>query len=160
VGLRTLLKDLLGDGLVAQELLAARKVGFGVGQVRAREREVGTGLVDRVLERPLVDGEQEVALLDDLAVVEVHAIEIAGDARTHLDGVDRDETANVFVVIDDVALDRGRHRHGRRWRRGLRALALAAGGQHRRENHQDKRGETGFDCHLRYVDCPLRRRTI
>ena len=33
LGLRALLEHLLGDGLVAHELLAAREVGLGIGQV-------------------------------------------------------------------------------------------------------------------------------
>ena len=126
--------------LSRSELLAAREVGLGEGEVRARQREIGARLVERVLERPLVDGEQQVALLDDLAVVEMHAFEIAGHAGAHLDAIDRDEAADIFVLVDDVALHRLRHRHGRRRRRLLRALAVAAGGEHGSEEHKKEGG--------------------
>ena len=70
LGLRALIEDLLGDGLVAHQLLrrasdrTSVKAEFGL-----RLLQIGAGLVERVLERPLVDGEQQVALLDDLAVL-------------------------------------------------------------------------------------------
>ena len=56
-------------------------------------------LVERVLERPLVDGEQQVALLDDLPVGEMDAVEIARHTRANLDRIHRDETSDIFVVI-------------------------------------------------------------
>ena len=67
------------------------------------------------LERPAVDGEQQVALLDHLPVLEMDRVEIAGDARAHLDGIDRDEAADVLVVIGDQPLHRLGDRHLRRW---------------------------------------------
>jgi len=72
-----LLEDLLADGPIAQQLLAARQVRLGENDVRFRGLEIGAGLVEGVLERPLVDGEQQVALLHDLAVGEVDLIEVA-----------------------------------------------------------------------------------
>ena len=52
--------------------------------------------------------------------------QIAGDTRANLDGIHRDEAADIFVQIDDAALDRLRHRHGG-WRRSsLLLLALTA----------------------------------
>ena len=71
--LRALLEGLIGDGLVAHELLAARVVGFGKGEIGLRLHQIGARLIERVLERPLVDGEQQIALLDDLPVLEMHA---------------------------------------------------------------------------------------
>ena len=66
-------------------------------------------------------------------------VEIAGDAGAHLDRVDRDEAADIFVLVGDAALDRLGDRHGRRRRRAAALrLALAAGRQHRRK--QDKGG--------------------
>ncbi len=66
--------------------------------------EAGARLVERVLERPPVDGEQEVALLHDLAVVEMHLVEIPRYPRTHLDRIDRDKAADILVLVDDAAL--------------------------------------------------------
>ncbi len=89
-----------------------------------RLRQIGARLIERVLERPLVDGEQQIALLDDLAVLEMHLVEIAGDARAHFDRIDRDEAADIFVLVDDGALDR--LGDGDRRRRRRAALLLAA----------------------------------
>ena len=93
-----------------------------------------------VLERPLVDGEQEIALLDHLAVAEMDLVEIARDAGAHLDRIHRDEAADIFVLIGDAALDRLGHRHGRRRRRAAaRRLALAAAGQRPAQAGQGRR---------------------
>ena len=69
-----------------------------------------------------------------MAIVEMHAFEIPRHTRTHLDAVDRDEAADILVVVDNVALDRDRHRHRRRWRGRRSALAVAAGGERRGQN--------------------------
>ena len=83
--LRPLLEDLLADGPVAQELPAARQVGLREYHIGSSRLQIRARLVERVLERPLVDGEQQVALLHDLAVLEMHLVEIAGHPRAHLD---------------------------------------------------------------------------
>src|SRR6185312_17343351 len=111
VGLRALLESLVGDGLVAHELLAAVEVGFRECDVGFRLFQIRARLIDRVLERPLVDGEQEIALPDDLPILEIDAGEIARHARADFDGIDRDEAADIFVVIDDRALGRRRNRY-------------------------------------------------
>ena len=123
IGLRALLEGLLGDGLFLHQLLAAREIGLGEGQIGFRLRQRGARLRDRVLERPLVDREQQVALLDQLAVLEVHAVEIAGHARAHFDQADRGEAADIFVEIENGALGRLGDRHRRRRRTGLLLLA-------------------------------------
>ena len=64
------------------------------------------GLLQRALERPRIDDEQQVALLDGLAVLEVHLGEIARDARAHLDRLDGVEAARVLVPLDDLARQR------------------------------------------------------
>src|SRR5207245_5647105 len=95
-------------------------------------------LGERVLERPAVDGEQEIALVDDLAVLEMHLFEMARDTRAHLDRVDRNEAADIFVVIEDRALDGIGDRHRRRRGRTLcRLLALSAT---RQRGHQNGKG--------------------
>ena len=104
LGLLALIEDLLGDRLVAHQLLAAGEIGFGEGEIGARLREIGAHLVERDLERPVVDGEQEIALLHHLPVGEMNFREIAGDARAHLDGIDGDEAADIFVLVDHRAL--------------------------------------------------------
>ena len=106
VGLRALLEDLFGDGLFLHQLLAAREIGFGESQIGFGLRQIGARLRERVLERPLVDGEQQIALLDDLAVLEMHAFEIAGNPRAHFDQVHSDKAADIFVEVGNGALDR------------------------------------------------------
>ena len=71
LGLRALVVGLLGDGLVVHELLAAREIGLGEGEIGARLREIGAHLVERDLERPVIDDEQKIALLHHLAVGEM-----------------------------------------------------------------------------------------
>ena len=74
VGLRALVVGLLGDGLVVHQLLAACEVGLGEGEIGPRLRQIGAHLVERDLKRPLVDGEQEIALLHHLAVREMNSV--------------------------------------------------------------------------------------
>ena len=96
------------------------------------------GLVERVLERPLVDGEQHIALLDVLAVLEMHLVEIAGHARAYLDRIDRDEAADIFVLVDDGA----RNRLGDRHRAAAAQLAASAPRRNRQaQRPKPPRGE-------------------
>ena len=94
-------------------------------------------LLQRALERPRIDHEQQIALLDALPVLEPHLGEIAGDARTHLHRLDGVETAGVLVPLDDLALNGLAHGHGRRralWLRlRLRRVPLVAPGAQRQE---------------------------
>jgi hypothetical protein len=67
-------------------------------------------------------------------------VEIAGDAGADLDRVHRNETADIFVVVRDLALDRLRHRHLWRRRRSTAGrLTLSAAGQNQREQHKGGR---------------------
>src|SRR6516225_6908467 len=123
--LRALLEDLLADGPIAQQLLSACQVRLGENDVRFRGLEIGAGLVEGVLERPLVDGEQQVTLVHDLAVGEVDLVEVARYARAHLDDVHGDEAADIFVLVHDGALRGPSDRH-LRWRQRRLLLAFAA----------------------------------
>ena len=133
VRLGALIEQLLGDGALAHQRLRALQVGLGEGEIGLRLRQIGAHLIERVLERPAVDGEQQIALLDDLAVLEMDLVEIAGHARADLDRVHRDEAPDILVLIDDGALDRLRHRHGGRRRRGLLLWGFAASRQRERQ---------------------------
>ncbi len=140
--LRALVEGLFGDGLVAHELRGAPEIAFREGEIGARLREIGLGLVEGGLERPLVDGEQKIALLHHLAVGEIHPIEIAGHARADFHRVDRNEAADILVLIDDDAPDRMGDRHGRRRRRAslLPALSAARDGERERKNGEARLG--------------------
>ena len=142
--LRTLLENLLADRPVAHQLLAARQVGLGEEHIGFSQFQICARLVKRILERALVDGEQQIALLDDLAVLEMHLVEVAGDARAHLDRIDRDEAPDILVLVDDGALDGLGDRHLRRWRRGLfLGLAAAEKQRHHADQNYDNRGSEG-----------------
>ena len=142
LGLLALVVGLLGDGLVVHQFLAAREIGLGEGEIGARLREIGAHLVERDLKRPVVDDEQEIALLHHLPVGEMDLGQVSGHARAHLDRVDGDEAADIFVLIDDRALHRLRHRHRRRRRAAgllLAPLTAPGEGQQRRDDQDGSR---------------------
>ena len=103
---------------MSTQLLAARCIGSR--QLRACDctRQLGFGLRQLGAIRTRIDDEQQVALAHRAAFGEVHALDVAGDARPHFDGLDGFEPAGEFVPLRDVALERGRDGHLRR--RGLR----------------------------------------
>ena len=104
---------------------------------RVGEGEIGFGLLERGhrlvaggLERPAVDGEQLVAGVHHLPVAEVDRIEIAGDARAHLDRIDGDEAADVLLLVRHrftLRLSDGDFRRRRGSAFCLRLLFIAAG---------------------------------
>jgi hypothetical protein len=71
------------------------------------------GGVEGRLVRTLVDGEEQVALVDQCAVLEADLVQIAADARTDGDLVDGFEAPDELVVFDDFTDHRlGRRHHG------------------------------------------------
>ena len=130
LGLGALVEGLLGDGAFLDELRTAGEVGLGKGEIGLRLLEIALGLIERGLERPAVDGEQQIALFDHLPVGEMDAVEVAGHPGANFDAVDGDEAADIFVLIDHAALGRGGNGHLRRRRRRLLLRGLAAGHQH------------------------------
>ncbi len=111
-------------------------VEVGVLHLGGGRKQLGLGLLQRALERPRIDGEQQVALLDRLAVLEAHLVEVARDARPDLDGLGGIEAAGVLVPLDDLALRRLGHADDRRRRlnlllRRLRLALIAASRKHR-----------------------------
>ena len=59
---------------------------------------------------PRIDDEQQVSLFDHAAFVEVDRLQVAADARAHLDGLDGLDAARVFVPVRDALRQRMRHR--------------------------------------------------
>jgi hypothetical protein len=113
---------------------------LGENHIGFRQLEIRPRLIEGVLERTFVDGEQEIPLLHDLAVLELHLVEVARHARTHLDRIDRDEPPDIFVLVDDGALDGLGDRYRRRWRGGL-FLGFAAAHKGQRQANQDDRSD-------------------
>ena len=108
--------DLLIFGVGA----VARELRFGLVEQRLIADEIGLGLLQRRLERPRIDHEELVALLDDVAFVEERLLQLAGDLRADRNGGVRLDVADGRDVDRHVLLrDLGRdHR--------LRAAAAAA----------------------------------
>jgi hypothetical protein len=130
-------------------LLRARQVGLRESDIGLRKQKIGARLRQSVLERPAVDGEEQVTLLHDLPVLEMHAVEGAGHAGAHFDRIHRQEAADIFVLLGHRLLDRLGNRHGR-WRRGG-LLLLAAGGQERREQEKWRNKTRWFEKHWRLL---------
>ncbi len=97
--LDALVEGLLRDGGVELQALAARQIGIGEGEIGFGLLERGLRLVECGLERAAVDGEQLIARLHHLSVAEVDRVEVAGDARAHLDRIDGDEAADVLLLV-------------------------------------------------------------
>ena len=92
LGLRALLEGLLRYDIAAEQVLSARQIGFGERQIGLGLGQTGAGLIQRVLERPPIHGEQQVALVDQLAVLEMNLFQIARDPRPHFDAHRRRRT--------------------------------------------------------------------
>src|SRR4029077_15206206 len=143
LGLRALIEGLLRDSAAAHETLPTLQVGLGIGKVGTSLRQVCLRLRQRGFEGSPIDGEQEVALLHQLAVLEVNGVEVARDARTHLDGVDGHEATDVLIVIRYEPL--GGFGHRDLWRRrgpagGARLSRFTAGEAY------DQRQQPGDDA--------------
>ena len=67
------------------------------------------------LVRTLVDGEEQVALVDQRTVLEADLVQIAADPRTDGDLVDGLEAPDEFIVFDDFAHHRLGCRDHRQW---------------------------------------------
>ena len=110
--------------------------------------------VGRRLVGARVDDEEELACLDDLAVLEADLLQIARDPRPDLDLLHGLEPPGELVPLGQPAHQRGRHRHRRSCRRLLcpggtvtavvtaarpasDAIAVAAGGQPEREQREE-----------------------
>jgi hypothetical protein len=110
---------LLCDGAVGVQLLRARKLDIGV---RFRGQRVGflpLRLVEYRMVGSGIDDEQEVALMDHLAVTEIDGLQITADARPNIHRIDGLEMAHEIVPVDDLPFQRfgGNDVDGRRRRR-------------------------------------------
>ena len=125
-----LLRDRVAGGQHLRSVQAARGQRGGA----ARLREVGLGARQLGLVGARIDLEQHVPLAHLFARGEDHALDVAGDARSDLDGVDGLEAADELVPFGDLALLDGGDADGGRRRRhlrlGLRAAAAARDQRH------------------------------
>ena len=102
----------LRDGAGIPELLAAVELALGERDARLRRRDLRLGALDLGRIRRRIDGDQEIALLDQRAFAEMHGLHGAGDARAHFDPLDRLQPAGELVPQCDVALLDHRDRTG------------------------------------------------
>ena len=142
LGRRPGIEFTLSQALVAHQRRGARNVAGGDLELGLRAVNVGLGLLDRERVGARIDDEQEVALLDDLALLEMDGVDEPGNAGADLDGLQRRKAAGIFVPFGDGLLQRARDGDGRG--RGSRAgdrLAVATGQQLGRE--QDRAQNNG-----------------
>ncbi len=79
--------------------------------------------------------------MHELAVLEMDLVEIAGNARSHLDEVEGDEAADIFVVVGDEFLDRLGDRHLGRRRGGRLTGRLLLPARRQRQGQESGRPE-------------------
>ena len=91
----------LGAGLAAQQFLGAVELQLGVGQGGFCGIALGDLLGDRGLVRFGFDGEQDLAFLDRVAIVELARPEEALDPGPQLDLVDRGGTTDELGLVGD-----------------------------------------------------------
>ena len=112
---------LLGREFVAAGATARARVAFGQRHPRRRGLQLGLGLGELDFVGTRIDHEQQIALVDDLAVLEMDLGQDAADLGAQLDPVDRGELPEKAEPDIDIALqwlaDRDRQRRRGRGRR-------------------------------------------
>src|SRR5204862_123974 len=119
----------------------APQVGFSLPQLRGVLLQRGFGLPQRLLVGARIDLEQQIALVDVLALDKVHGEQLAGDLRFDLHDRGRLHSTDGVNLHRSSLLRRSRNADRDRWRpagRGLSLLRAAAG-----EQRQGADGEDG-----------------
>ena len=90
-------------------------IGLGDCKVAARSLCRRSGLIQCGDERPRVDREQQLSLMDDRTVRKMERNDRAGNARAYLDALARFEAARIIVPFLHLTHERAgdRYRHGR-----------------------------------------------
>ena len=131
-------RGLRGEQLLVAGERDARQVDAGVERSHLRLGRPGLRVVG-----PGIDGEQQIALVDLGALLEVDALDVAGNARPDLYLLDRFETRGKFDCLGDRAGHRRGHgdlrraTHAVRWAAG--AVVLLAACHQRHRNQQQHR---------------------
>ena len=124
--------------LLLEQAGVAVELGLGVQELGLDRLELRLRLLQLRLVGVLLEREQQVALLDPLAVLEMDLLEVALDPRHQLHRGDGPRGAGELDMVGDRAHLRRRHRH-RRWRRrhiGIALLVLAGGERQEQEGCQ------------------------
>ena len=112
---------------------------LGLGHLGLSLRQGGLG-------RARIQGEQQLAALDHLAVAEVDGLDIAADAGAHVHALNRFEASGELVPVPHLLLQRHSHRHGRR---ALRGRLYLWGTTIKRTRHHDGYRRNLQPAHLR-----------
>src|SRR5258708_39378501 len=92
------------------------KIALRARTLRFRLREFTLQTVHFRLEGPRIDLKQEVAFANDLAFFEVHTLQVAGNARAHLDRMHGFKAAGELITVADLFADNIRYANfHRRW---------------------------------------------
>ena len=138
-----LVDRLLGCELVALKRLRPRELVVGERHAGGRGLQRRLRLFQPDLVGPRIDDEQQVALVDDLAVLEMDLGQRAADLGPQFDPVDRRELAEKANPGIDVALQGLADRHERGRRRRRRRLVCLAGAQGR---SQARKRPSSYRC--------------
>src|SRR6185369_14258818 len=110
---------------------------------------LGIGSIEFCLIRARVNRDQKIALLDRFALLEMDLVEITADARPDFDGCRRFQPPDVFVPLDDFALDGLDNGHdGRRWR----WLGMFSATREQRADQKDQEREQAVRLHGTSLD--------
>ncbi len=119
----------LRDGALVPQALRPGVLARRVADARLRRHDLRLQALGfrRVGRR--IDGDQQVVALHQRTLGEVHRLHRTGDARAHVDALDRLEAARELVPHRHLGLHQRRHRHRRSGRRGGgRGLGFGARG--------------------------------
>ena len=144
----------LRDVLAPHQRIGALVLDLGVGERGLGRGEIGLRLIGLGLELRLLDGEQQVARLDVLALREIALLEEALDASAQLDLVDRDHAADELEALLHGLARHLDHPDGRGRRcRLCRFLGLVTGSD--RRSHRRDGGKTPQPTHFVFVLRPF-----
>src|SRR5437660_8989336 len=88
---------------------SALKIALRARTLRFCLREFALETVHFRLEGPWIDLKQEVAFPDDLSFFEVHTLQVAGNARAHLNCMHGFKAAGELVTVADLFADNIRY---------------------------------------------------
>ena len=117
------------------EIFHSLRNHLGVGSLRGVARQVRFGLIQRGLERPMIEREQHLAGLHVVTLLEIDGLQLArhlcpyGDCRERLHGADNVHVERHFL-LDDIAHGDGNRGLGRARAGGL-SVACRTGRQRR-----------------------------
>ena len=131
--------------MAREQVRGAREVLPRQGEPGLRQLDVRLGMAQRGLVGARIDQEEEIALVDDRAVLKVDRLQVAAHPRADLDRIDGVEARRELVPLGDLARDGLDDLHLRRWWRRRRPCAA------RRE---DEHG--GQECPPRHGQITLR----